>query len=132
MTWRPGANPVVQLVNEELIVDKPYDLGSLWAYAQTATAAADDPIEERHLVHFSSALRDLQRAGRAELILPSRGENPAGDCFLHKIVIALQDQLQEYQNARVAGNMIDVYRLAYNFTSEVLGVLRMSVKRDAL
>lgn len=125
MTWRPGANPVVQLLNDELIVDKPYDLGSLWAFARAATATSNDPIEERHLVNFSGALRDLQRAGRAKLILPPRSEKPAGDSFLREIVIALQGQLHEYRTARVAGNMIDVYRIAYNFTSQVLGVLRM-------
>ncbi len=125
MTWRPGANPAVQLVDHELIMDKPYDLGSLWAFARVETATTDDPIEEQHLSRFSNSLRDLQRAGRAKLILTPRGEKPADDSFLREIVIALQGQLHEYRTARNAGNMIDVYRIAYNFTSQVLGVLRM-------
>jgi len=129
LIWRPNSTLDLDIQGKEVIIREPFDHTSLWTDFKGKMKSLGNNVQETsHSKKFIASLRLIQRKGSAKLVIPSRGEpiKKVGN-FLDRVITALQNQLQEYKIALKNGEQIDVLRIAYNFTSDVLSMLRLII-----
>ena len=126
--WSPAAPHLLAINGSEIVVRSPFNPESLWDELQTATACTDNPLSTKdHLLNFKRILHSLQKKGENRLVVASRHSSPPENNFLIQVINVLKDQLADYRTAVQANEETEILRIAYNFTADVLGLLRLIV-----
>ncbi len=128
---RPGLGSAVAVENEVILVADTYDAESLWLALQRALGAGTDLATLK--VAFNQGLDRLEEITYARLVLPTASRK-VGNTVLAAVAQVLQEQRDDYAGAlddcagnpdRDPGAYNELLRIAYNFASDVAGLIRL-------
>ncbi len=135
IVWDPTATESCRVEGDKIIVSRTDDEELLWATVQAHYDTAGEPPPDGIREAFGVALDKLQDRAIARVRIPDPGD--ASDTGITDRVLAvLREQRDEYASAideyeqsadQASSRLNDILRIAYNFSSDATGFLRLIV-----
>jgi hypothetical protein len=132
LTWQPNALLDLEVHGTTVVIRSPEgeDVLVLALRSHLAAKNIQPPADLTH--KFAVALDDIRDKALARLVLPKRGEALTARGLLDDVLAALDLQRNAYKTALGAAaadpaSSTDVLRIAYNFATDALGLLRLII-----
>lgn len=135
VVWDPTATVDCRVEDDRIIVKRTDDEELLWTAVQAHYDGTGEQRPDGLRAAFGIALDKLQDRAVARLRIPDRGHS-SGTGITDAVLAVLHEQrddyasaIEEYERAgdQASSRLNDILRIAYNFSSDATGFLRLIV-----
>jgi hypothetical protein len=135
IVWDPTVTESCRVEDDQIIVSRTDDEELLWATVQAHYDTAGEPPPDGIREAFGVALDKLQDQAIARVRIPDPGD-ALSTGITDRVLTVLGEQRDEYASAideyeqngdQASSRLNDILRIAYNFSSDATGFLRLIV-----